>query len=97
MPATCLPACLQAEVEQWYISQGYLLPAYHKVYWLGLATNTSRWPVFTWSSSYAPAAGEAQPAPKLAPCPGAGSPQGIVKPTHTIFNFWPRHLHANMQ
>jgi hypothetical protein len=36
----------QAEVEQYYTSQGILLPAYHTFYWMGL--NTSSWPNFTW-------------------------------------------------
>lgn len=76
-----LPPHLQAEVEQWYVSQGYLLPAYHKGYWLGLATNASKWPVFTWTSSYAPAAGEAPYVINLVPCLKAGSAVSPVPPS----------------
>jgi hypothetical protein len=36
----------QAEVEQYFVAQGILLPAYHTFYWMGL--NTSAWPSFTW-------------------------------------------------
>lgn len=37
----------QSEVEQYYISNGLLLPSYHKFYWIGLST--SLWPTFLWS------------------------------------------------
>jgi hypothetical protein len=36
---------LQSEVEAHYIGKGYLLPAFHKAYWIGLTT--SEWPSFT--------------------------------------------------
>jgi hypothetical protein len=38
----------QAEVEHFYISSGYLIPNFHRVYWIGLATNTTNWPRFRW-------------------------------------------------
>jgi hypothetical protein len=40
----------QQQVEQCFISQGTLLPAYHKFYWMGLATGNygAKWPNFTW-------------------------------------------------
>jgi hypothetical protein len=40
----------QQQVEACFIDAGYLLPNYHKFYWMGLATNLegSRWPNFTW-------------------------------------------------
>ena len=46
-PVPCYPTP-QAEVEQFYIRSGHLIPNYHKVYWMGLTANTSTWPKFTW-------------------------------------------------
>ena len=37
----------QYEVEQFFISQGYLLPTYNKVYWYGASTNSTLWPIFS--------------------------------------------------
>jgi hypothetical protein len=36
----------QAEVESFYLSSGWLLPSFHKQYWLGMTTNSASWPVF---------------------------------------------------
>jgi hypothetical protein len=36
----------QKEVEQYYISLGVFIPAYHKFYWMGL--RTYGWPEFRW-------------------------------------------------
>jgi hypothetical protein len=33
----------QAEVEAYYTSMGYMFPAFHRFYWMGL--NTSAWPI----------------------------------------------------
>jgi hypothetical protein len=51
MPTLSLWPCrlLQAEVEQYYINKGYLIPNFHKNYWLGLTTDTATYPTFTWS------------------------------------------------
>jgi hypothetical protein len=44
------PACAwaQVEVESFYITSGYLLPAFHKLYWMGLAATNRTWPSFKW-------------------------------------------------
>jgi hypothetical protein len=34
------------QVEQYYVGQGWLLPSYHKSYWIGLTATT--WPYFHW-------------------------------------------------
>ena len=36
------------EVEAYYIDQGYLFPAFHESYWIGLTSNASAWPKFSW-------------------------------------------------
>jgi hypothetical protein len=38
----------QAEVEQYYISNGYLMPTYTPAYWIGMRTNKTGWPRFDW-------------------------------------------------
>jgi hypothetical protein len=39
----------QFDVEQYYISNFWLLPAWHKAYWIGLYSESPRtWPVFQW-------------------------------------------------
>jgi hypothetical protein len=38
----------QQEVEQYYISNGYLFPTYTPAYWLGMRTNRTGWPHFDW-------------------------------------------------
>ncbi len=38
----------QKEVEEYYISHGYILPSYHKQYWMGLNSSGSIFPNFTW-------------------------------------------------
>ena len=40
------------QVENFYVSNGYLLPNYHKYYWLGAQVN-GPWPNFTWVSGWA--------------------------------------------
>ena len=37
----------QAEVEGYFSSNGYLMPTYHQIYWMGLRVNGSR-PKFGW-------------------------------------------------
>jgi hypothetical protein len=41
------------EVEMWYIASGFMLPTFHKTYWLGLTT--SAWPKFGWIERNVPA------------------------------------------
>ena len=38
----------QAEMEYAFINSGYLLPVFHKVYWMGLVSNNDAWPAFSW-------------------------------------------------
>jgi hypothetical protein len=38
----------QEEVEQFFFDYGVLLPGYHTFYWLGLATNDTMWPAFSY-------------------------------------------------
>jgi hypothetical protein len=35
-------------VEAFYISNGYILPKYHKFYWVGLNSSEQQWSNFTW-------------------------------------------------
>jgi hypothetical protein len=37
----------QVEMENAFLNSGYLLPSFHKTYWLGLTAVT--WPMFSWS------------------------------------------------
>jgi hypothetical protein len=39
----------QTQVESYYVGKGWLLPTYHKNYWLGLRSNTTVWPRFGWT------------------------------------------------
>jgi hypothetical protein len=39
----------QLEVEQSLVDTGYLLPSYHKQYWMGLATTDESWPSFRYA------------------------------------------------
>jgi hypothetical protein len=32
-----------------------LLPAFNKAYWIGLRSNSTAWPAFTWEDPYVPA------------------------------------------
>lgn len=48
-----LPASLQ--VESFYVLNGYILPTYNKAYWLGLQSNASVWPAFSWQDKAMPA------------------------------------------
>jgi hypothetical protein len=36
----------QAEVESFYLSIGWLLPSFHKQYWLGMVSDNTAWPRF---------------------------------------------------
>jgi hypothetical protein len=38
----------QAEVEQHYASKQHLIPAFHQNYWIGLRSNGTMWPEFSW-------------------------------------------------
>ncbi len=38
----------QVEMENAFLNSGYLLPSFHKTYWMGLVSNTDAWPTFTW-------------------------------------------------
>jgi hypothetical protein len=40
--------------------QGFLLPAFHYSYWLGLISNESAWPAFDWSDPFMAAPGGAE-------------------------------------
>jgi hypothetical protein len=55
-PGEARPFPLQAEVEDYYVRRGYLIPNYHKVYWMGLTTNATTWPRFTWLDRSQPGA-----------------------------------------
>jgi hypothetical protein len=57
----------QQEVEAYYISQGFLLPAYHDNYWIGASTTPTLWPKFSWSE-------------RLVPAPGSGAYQHWGRP-----------------
>jgi hypothetical protein len=35
-------------LPQYYINRGYLVPSYHKAYWLSMASDTTTWPKFAW-------------------------------------------------
>jgi hypothetical protein len=63
--------CAQAEVEEFYTSRGYLIPNFHKVYWMGLTSNSSMWPRFLWLDNSLPGEGRGQVAmlpASLCPC-----------------------------
>ena len=61
----------QREVEQYFVTQGYLYPTYHFTYWMGLSTTSVNWPSFKWL--------DAQSRPPLT----AGS--SLIKPyTHWV-------------
>jgi hypothetical protein len=36
----------QAEVENFYLQGGWILPVFHSTYWMGLESNNSAWPAF---------------------------------------------------
>jgi hypothetical protein len=42
-------------VESYYLLAGFLLPAFHKVYWLGLDSGNRTWPTFRWMDRSLPA------------------------------------------
>jgi hypothetical protein len=48
LPDIQSPCYLQKEVEHFYISHGYILPMYHKFYWMGLNSSGMIFPNFTW-------------------------------------------------
>ncbi len=67
----------QAEVEDFYINNGWLLPTYHQNYWIGLQTNA--WPAFVWDNG-APA-----PSNETYSHWGIGS-DSIQEPNNTLGN-----------
>jgi hypothetical protein len=38
----------QAEVEGFYVQRGYLLPGFHKFYWMSLTSDYMMYPAFRW-------------------------------------------------
>jgi hypothetical protein len=45
----------QAEVEGYFVSNGYLLPTYHLYYWIGAnVSDAIYWPDFSWIDPYTP-------------------------------------------
>jgi hypothetical protein len=45
----------QAEVEGYFISNGYLMPTYHQIYWMGAnVSDAIYWPDFSWVDPYTP-------------------------------------------
>ncbi len=63
----------QQEVEQFFISQGFLIPTWHTSYWYGAKTNSTLWPLFT--HLYGPLGDipDPYPAPDPNPTPGPAS------------------------
>jgi hypothetical protein len=41
----------QQDVEGHFVNGGFVFPAFHKVYWIGLVTNSTAWPKFRWVDS----------------------------------------------
>ena len=39
----------QAEVEAFYFTAGFLLPGFHRMYWMGLDSSNISWPAFRWT------------------------------------------------
>ena len=33
-------------MENFYVQAGWIIPVFHKVYWMGLVSNNSAWPTF---------------------------------------------------
>ncbi len=52
--AALLQVFEQRYVESYLLRQGVLLPHYHRVYWMGLASNPLDYPVFSWLDASAP-------------------------------------------
>ncbi len=52
--ATYLNVEEQVEVEAYYVQAGFLLPDFHKVYWMGLDSNVKDWPKFRWMDRAVP-------------------------------------------
>jgi hypothetical protein len=103
-PVACMLACRliprppvphvhpRLQVEAYYITSGFLLPTFHKVYWTGLVSSSNTWPNFTWVSL-----GRAPPPPATCRPPvvcspatrkfhastGACRPHPSHAPTHT--------------
>jgi hypothetical protein len=40
-------------VEAYYTSSGFMLPSFHRFYWMGLQSSIGAWPKFTWVSAAA--------------------------------------------
>jgi hypothetical protein len=38
----------QTEMEYAFLNSGYLLPSFHKTYWIGLMASADSWPSFSW-------------------------------------------------
>jgi hypothetical protein len=36
-------------LQGYYINMGFLLPTFHKIYWIGLNTSAALWPRFSWT------------------------------------------------
>ncbi len=52
---TIPPPTPQVEMEYAFLQTGYLLPSFHKAYWLGLtAASSEAWPLFTWTDQNVP-------------------------------------------
>ncbi len=46
--------CPLQEVERYYTTSGFMLPSFHRFYWLGLASGPTTWPNFTWVGNSTP-------------------------------------------
>jgi hypothetical protein len=53
--ASATLSAAQVEVESYYITSGFLLPAFHKLYWMGLDATNRSWPSFKWMDRSLPA------------------------------------------
>ena len=44
----------QAEVENFYLQGGWILPVFHSTYWMGMVSNNSAWPAFRYMDKALP-------------------------------------------
>jgi hypothetical protein len=44
-----LPLTNACAPQGYYVNMGFLLPTFHKIYWIGLNTSAALWPKFTWT------------------------------------------------
>jgi hypothetical protein len=51
---TDLPAPAAAQVETYYTNSGFMLPNFHRFYWMGLVSSSGTWPRFTWVDNRTP-------------------------------------------